>query len=322
LPQINLPYYCLSFIFACLMDSTHHQRQVFIGIGLAVLATLIWSGNFIIARGVIKTIQPVTLAFYRWLTATIILIPFAWKYFIPEFMIIKKRFWFFFLAAVTGVSMFNTFVYVAGHYSTAINMVILGTCSSPIMSVILSRIFLKEKIPPLRIAGMIVCVSGILLLLSKGHIENLLAFRFTKGDWWILAAALSFAIYNTTVKKKPGGTHPVNFLFTVFLVGTIVLLPFYLMELNKYGGIEINVANFSTILYLGLGTSVICFYIWNKAIAALGTGRTALFGNLIPVFSSIEAVFFLGEKITPIHIISFILVVFGLVIANLHLKKR
>ncbi len=299
------------------MDSTHHQRQILVGVSLAVLATLIWSGNFIIARGVIKTIQPVTLAFYRWLTATIILAPFAWKYFIPEFKIIKQRLWFFLLAAVTGVSMFNTFVYIAGHYSSAINMVILGTCSSPIMSVILSRIFLKEKIPTLRVAGMIVCVAGILLLLSKGHLENLLSFRFTKGDWWILAAALSFAIYNTTVKKKPQGIHAINFLFTIFLLGTVILLPFYLIELNKYGGIEINIANLSTILYLGLGTSVICFYIWNKAIAALGTGRTALFGNLIPVFSSIEAVIFLNEKITSIHIISFILVVAGLIIANL-----
>jgi drug/metabolite transporter (DMT)-like permease len=300
------------------MDSTpHHQRQVFIGIGLAVLATLIWSGNFIIARGIIKTIQPVTLAFYRWLTATIIIAPFAWKYFVAEIKVVKQNPLFFFLAAVTGVSMFNTFLYVAGHYSSAINMAILGTCSSPIMSVILARIFLKEKIPPVRIAGIIVCICGILLLLSKGNIENLLAFRFTKGDWWVLAAALSFAIYNTTVKKKPAGTHPVNFLFIVFLLGTIILLPFYLLELNKHGGIEFNIANASTILYLGLGASVICFYIWNKAIRALGSGRTALFGNLIPVFSSIEAVFFLDEKITPIHIISFILVVSGLVIANL-----
>jgi drug/metabolite transporter (DMT)-like permease len=300
------------------MDNTaHHQRQVFIGISLAVLATLIWSGNFIIARGVIKTIQPVTLAFYRWLTATIIIAPFAWKYFFAEIKVLKQRFLFFLLAAVTGISMFNTFVYVAGHYSTAINMAILGTCSSPIMSVILARIFLKEKIPALRVAGMVVCICGILLLLSKGDIHNLLSLKFTKGDWWIMAAALSFAIYNTTVKKKPGGTHPVNFLFIIFLLGTIILFPFYLAELNKFGGIEINIANLSTILYLGLGTSVICFYIWNKAIGALGSGRTALFGNLIPVFSSIEAVFFLGEKITPIHIISFILVVSGLVIANL-----
>jgi drug/metabolite transporter (DMT)-like permease len=300
------------------MDNIHHhQRQVFIGVCLAVLATLIWSGNFIVARGVIKTIQPVTLAFYRWLCASIIILPFAWKYFTAEVKIIKERFWFFFLAAVTGVSMFNTFVYVAGHYSSAINMVILGTCSSQIMSVILSRIFLKERIPPLRIAGMIVCVIGILLLLSKGNLQNLVAFRFTKGDWWILAAALSFAIYNVMAKKKPQAMHPVNFLFTVFLLGTILIFPFYLWELKKEGGIEINAANISTILYLGLGTSVICFYIWNKAIAALGAGRTALFGNLIPVFSSIEAVLLLNEKITHIHVISFILVVAGLVIANL-----
>ena len=300
------------------MDNTaHHQRQVFIGIFLAVLATLIWSGNFIIARGVIKTIQPVTLAFYRWLTATIIIAPFAWKYFFAEIKVVKQRFLFFLLAAVTGVSMFNTFVYVAGHHSTAINMAILGTCSSPIMSVILARIFLKEKIPALRVAGMIVCICGILLLLSKGDIHNLISFKFTRGDWWILAAALSFAIYNTTVKKKPGGTHPVNFLFIVFLLGTIVLFPFYLSELNKYGGIEINAANVSTILYLGLGTSVICFYIWNKAIVILGSGRTALFGNLIPVFSSIEAIIILHEQFLWIYVISMVLVFAGIVLANL-----
>ena len=298
------------------MNNTHHQRQIFIGIALAVLATLIWSGNFIVARGVINDIQPVALAFYRWLCATVIILPFAWKYFIAESGNIKDRFWFFVLAAATGVSMFNTFVYIAGHHSSAINMVILGTCSSPIMSVILSRIFLKERIPAWRITGMIVCVIGVLLLLSKGHLENLLSFRFTKGDWWILAAALSFAVYNTSVKKRPKAMHPVNFLFIIFLIGTIVLLPFYLWELKEQGGFEINIGNISTIIYLGLGASVICFYIWNKAIVALGAGRTALFGNLIPVFTSIEAVLFLNEKITSIHIISFILVVAGLLIAN------
>jgi len=299
------------------MDNIHHQRQIFIGISLAVLATLIWSGNFIVARGVIKDIPPVSLAFYRWLTATIIIAPFAWKYFVAERKIIKQRVLFFLLAAATGVSMFNTFVYIAGHYSSAINMAILGTCSSPIISVILARIFLKERIPALRIVGMLVCICGILILLSKGNLQNLVSFKFTKGDWWIMAAALTFAIYNTSVRKKPAAMHPINFLFVIFLLGTIILLPFYFSELNKEGGFAINAFNLSAILYLGIGASVICFLIWNKAIVALGSGRTALFGNLIPVFSSIEAVFLLNEKITSIHIISFILVVAGLVIANL-----
>jgi len=293
------------------------QQKVLLGIGLAVLATLIWSGNFIIAREVIKDIPPVTLAFYRWLSATIILLPFAWKYILPGGRFVRQRPWYFLLAAVTGVSMFNTFVYIAGHYSTAINMALLGTCSSPIISVILARIFLMEHIPLLRIVGMVVCIAGVLFLLSKGDLSNLVHFRFTKGDWWVLAAAFSFAVYNTSVKKKPLNMPSVGFLFVVFLLGTFLLAPIYFLELKTHGGIAVNISNLGSILYLGLGASVICFLIWNKTISILGTGRTALFGNLIPVFSSIEAVILLNEKITTVHLISFILVVTGLVIANL-----
>ncbi|HLF46345.1 MAG TPA: DMT family transporter [Chitinophagaceae bacterium] len=303
------------------MLSSETRRGINIGISMAVLATLIWSGNFIIARGVIKDIQPVSLAFYRWLTATVIILPFAWKYFFPELKVFKNNFLYFLVTAVTGVSMFNTFVYIAGHYSTAINMALLGTCTSPVISVILARFFLKERITRLRITGMTVCIAGILLLLSKGSIENLVNFSFTKGDWWVLAAALSFAIYNIMVKKKPVTMNPTNFLFIIFLIGTIILLPVYLYELKNKGGFAFNIPNLSSILYLGLGASVICFLIWNKAIARLGAGRTALFGNLIPVFSSIEAVLFLNEKISVIHLVSFTLVVAGLMIANLQKKK-
>jgi len=298
------------------MQKDQHKPQIITGISLAILATLIWSGNFVIARGVINDIPPVTLAFYRWLSAAILIFPFVWKYFLPELKHVKERPWYFLLTAVTGVSMFNTFVYIAGHFSTAINMALLGTCSSPIMSVIFARIFLKERLTLMRIAGMLVCIAGVLLLLSKGQFETLLNFQFTNGDWWILAAAFTFAIYNTAVKRKPREMHPANFLFTIFLIGAVILLPFYVYELNSKGGITFNLSNFGSILYLGLGASVICFLIWNKTIAILGTGRTALFGNLIPVFSSIEAVLLLNEKITYVHIISFILVVAGLIIAN------
>ncbi|MCB9055808.1 MAG: DMT family transporter [Chitinophagales bacterium] len=283
---------------------------------LAILATIIWSGNFIIARGVIHSIPPVTLSFYRWLTATIILLPFVWNSFYQHTGLIKKKIIYFLLAAITGVSIFNTFVYIAGHFSEAINMALIGTTSSPIMSVILARIFLKEKIPLSRIIGMTICIIGILLLLSKGSWQTLLTFSFSKGDWWMLAAALAFAIYNVMAKKKPVEMNSKNFLFTVFLMGTIVLLPFYFFEFKAQGGFSPTIANLSAILYLGLGASVICFLLWNIAIGQLGAGRTSLFGNLIPVFSSIEAVIFLNEKITWIHIASFLLVMIGLLIAN------
>ena len=299
------------------MNNAHHKKQIWIGVGLALLATIIWAGNFIIARGVRKEIPPVALAFYRWLTATIVILPFAWKYFIAEIGIIKQRPLFFLLTAATGVSMYNTFIYIAGHFSSAINMAILCTCSIPIISVILARIFLGEKIPPLRIIGMLVSLAGIVVLLSHGKLDDLLHFKFTDGDWWILTAAFTFSVYNTLVKKKPAGIHHINFLFVIFLLGIIILVPFYVYELNHVGGFVINFSHIAEILYIGVGASVICFIIWNKAIGALGAGRTALFGNLIPVFSSAEAVFVLNESISTIQILSFLLVVAGLVIATI-----
>ncbi len=303
------------------MKKKYSQNKILVGVVLAILATIIWSGNFIIARSAKDTIPPVSLAFYRWLTATLILLPFTWQLFIKEFGILKTHFFYFLLVAVTGVSMFNTFVYIAGHTTEAINMALLGTTTSPIISVILARIFLKELIPGTRIIGMLICIAGILLLLSKGDLNILLSFSFTEGDWWMLAAAFTFAIYNVCAKKKPAAMSSKNFLFTVFLIGTIILLPFYLIELNNKGSFEINGTNLIAILYLGLGASVICFLLWNESIANLGAGRASLFGNLIPVFSSIEAVLFLNEKISITHLISFILVVIGLLIANLNIKS-
>lgn len=293
------------------------ESKVMIGILLAVFATLIWAGNFIIARGVIDSIPPVTLAFYRWLTATVIIFPFAWKHFVPQLALIRNHLSFFLLTAITGVSMFNTFVYIAGHYSTAINLALIGTTTSPIMSVFLAALILKEKLSVSRIAGMSICVAGILILLSEGKLSKLLSLSFSRGDLWILAAALAFAVYNIMVRKKPVGMNPLNFLFATFLIGTILLIPFYLVELGNKGGFIPSIANLSVILYLGLGTSVIAFICWNAAIMRLGAGRTALFGNLIPVFSSIAAVFILHEKITVVHIVSFGIVIAGLMVANL-----
>ncbi len=298
------------------------RKEIYIGIGLAVLATIIWSGNFVIARSAHKQIPPVSLAFYRWLCATIIILPFGFqKIFIEKKILLNNKLYLFF-AALTGIALFNTCVYVAGHYSSAINLALIGTTSSPIMAVILARIFLKEKISWLRLVGLAICISGILLLMGKGSFRQILMLRFSNGDVWVLLGAFFFAIYNVLVRKKPAGISPLVFLSTIFTIGTLILLPFFLIEQHYSVPINWNMNMFWIILYLGLGNSIISYLFWNAAIARLGTARTALFGNLIPIFSSIEAVAALGETITVIHILSAVLVIIGLIIANLKAKNN
>jgi len=294
-----------------------NKRNIYSGIGLAILATLIWSGNFIAARGLIKQIPPISLAFYRWLTASVIIFPFAYKQMKTEWKVVKQSWHFLFWASLTGIAFFNTFVYIGAHYTTAINLALIGTTTSPIFSVILARIFLKEKIGWLKVLGITICICGILFLLSKGDLRNLATFQFTKGDGWVLMAALSFSIYNTLVRKRPLGISPVNFLFTAFLFGTLLLFPFYLWEVFHTAPIAWSFNLFFIILYIGIGASVICFLIWNIAIHKLGAGRTALFGNLMPIFSSLEAVIILHEQFTWIHLVSMTVVFAGIIIANL-----
>lgn len=297
------------------------QRNTLIGIGLAVLATLIWAGNFIIARGVIRDIPPVSLAFFRWLIASLILLPFVLKKARVEWSAVKASWHYLFWASLAGVALFNTFVYIGAHYTTAINLALIGTTSSPVMAIILARIFLKEPVGWAKLLGLIFCIGGVLFLLSGGHFENLLGHKYSKGDLWVLVAAFCFAVYNTLVKKKPATISPLNFLFTVFALGTAILFPFFIWEFQTTPSVHWNSQLFFSVFYLGLGASVISFLLWNMAIGKLGAGRTALFGNLIPVFSSIEAVLYLHEQFTWVHIVSMIIVFAGILLANLRLSR-
>lgn len=294
----------------------HKQNQTLAGILLAILATLIWSGNFIIARSAASAVPPISLAFFRWACASVIMLPLGWQAFIRDRKVVLQHWPSLAFAALAGVAVFNTLVYVAGHFSAAINLALIGTTSSPIFSFILARIFLKEHIPFQRLLGLLICLVGILLLLSRGSWEVLMHFRFSEGDWWILGAAFSFAVYNIMARKKPAAVGPVSYLFSTFWIGMLMLLPFALWEHNNIPGITWNASLVGMILYLGAGTSVAAFFCWNAAIARLGAARAAIFGNLIPLFSSIEAVLILKEQITWVHLSGMSIIVAGLITAN------
>ncbi|MEO6406036.1 MAG: DMT family transporter [Ferruginibacter sp.] len=299
------------------MNTETTKKNTYTGIVFAVITTIIWSGNFIIARGLYKQIPPISLGFYRWSLASVIIFFLGYKSFMAEKSVVFKNKKYFFWTALMGITLFNTFIYMAGHTTSAINLALIGTTTAPIFAILISAFFLKESISPLRFTGLLCCIVGVLVLLSKGSIYTLLAFRFTAGDVWILLSAFVFSIYTVLVKRKPVGISPVSFLFVVFIGGTLLLLPFFIAEKILMPTVQWDGHLIGSILYLGIGASVISFFCWNSAIARIGSVRTALFGNLIPLFSTLEAVWLLGETITIIHIISGALIITGLLLANL-----
>ncbi|OLY92898.1 Permease of the drug/metabolite transporter (DMT) superfamily [Cnuella takakiae] len=304
------------------MNSVQQASEYRKGVLFAVAATLLWSGNFIVARGVIHQVPPITLAFFRWGTATLLLLPIAWNQLKKDTGLIRRHFRYLAWTALSGITVFNTLVYVAGHHSPAINLALIGTTSSPVFATLMAAVFLKERLGIARIVGMLICFAGILLLLSGGSWSTLRLFHFGTGDRWVLGGAFSFAVYTIQVRRKPKDLETLPFLWLVFAMGTAFLLPALVWEHSTQPPVQWTPGLLGVVLYLGLGTSVIAFLIWNLAVARLGAARTALFGNLIPLFSTIEAVLILGEPVQTIHLLSGALILAGLFVANRQQKTR
>ena len=120
-------------------------RQIISGYLFAIAATAIWSGNFIIARGLNESIPPISLAFWRWVVAVIVFLPFALKPLIAERNILKQNLPYLCVTSLLGITIFNTLIYFAGHTTTAINLSLISI-TFPIFIIILSRIFFRELI--------------------------------------------------------------------------------------------------------------------------------------------------------------------------------
>ncbi len=300
-------------IFASLYMKALKISPLWAGVALALLAVIIWSGNYVIARGIKDQISPGSLAFFRWSTATILFLPFAWKPVRANLKEIKQSLGYLTITAFLGVTVFNTLLYVGAHFTSAINLALISTTLTPVFVILLARWILRESLDRPKIIGMILCVMGVLYLLWRASNGNI---QFTAGDGWIVLSSLSFAFYNILVKRKPKAISPVAFLWTVFALGAIMLVPYFLYEHYYLPAIKWDQNLMFIILYLGVGTSIISFLCWNKAIQYLGAGRTALFGNLIPVFSIMEAALLLGEQFGWMHAISMIIIFCGILVAN------
>ncbi len=290
------------------------RRQNQIGAALAITSSVIWSGNFIVSRYAIHLSGPLSLAFFRWTVATICMFPFAYKNLKNEMPIFKANKTYFFWMGFIGFSVYNTLIYTAGHYTTAINMALFGSTVHPIVAALLAAYFVNEKLHWKNITGIFLGLLGTLYLLTKGQLSNIVHFEIGAGDLWMILAGFCFGIYNVFVRKKPQGISNNSFLLVLFAIGAILLLPAAIYEMNFIQPVVFNKHLLWIVLYIGIGNSTISYLIWNNAIQKIGAGKAALFGTLIPFLSSIEAVLFLDEKFSNAQIISGLIIITGIVI--------
>ncbi|MGX9134501.1 DMT family transporter [Rummeliibacillus sp. JY-2-4R] len=278
---------------------------------LLLIATILWGGNFVIGRAVAHDIPPYTLAFLRWCVALIVFLPITYSVLKRDWPQIKKHWFIVLLFGFTGVASFNTLVYIALHYTTSINASLMNMLT-PVIIYILSFVFLKEKLNRNQMIGTIISFIGVITIISNGSINVLQHFSFNKGDLIVIIAVVLWSIYSLLVKhyskELPGNS---TFLVSI-VVGIIILLPFYIHE--TYSTTMVIHWSFTTIfaiIYTGVLASIVAFIAWNTGVVRLGANRAGIYLNFIPVFASIFAVIFIGEKVMLSQLIGGLLVVIG-----------
>jgi drug/metabolite transporter (DMT)-like permease len=288
---------------------------------LLTLTVLFWSGNFVIGRGVHDMVPPISLAFWRWSIALLLLSPVAAGPVVRQWHLIRRHWRLLCLLAFLSVTNFNTFIYLALQSNTVVNTVLINSLT-PVFIVFVSWIGFSEKITALQAVGGLLSFAGLIWIITRGEPVEVFRTRFSTGDLWTLAAAVSWATYSVLLRKRPPLLNPIGFLGSIVAVGLIFLSPFYLWELSRVGGFAVDERTAAAIVYIALFASVLAYIFWNRAVAVVGANRAGIFVHLMPVFSITLAAVFLGERLRAYHAPGIALILCGIVLTSTGKRLR
>ena len=288
---------------------------------MLVLATLFWAGNFMVGKfAFLENIPPMSLVFYRWSLVWIILLPFTYKEIIKFKSIILNNLPLLFFLAFTSVGLFNSFTYLSLVHTQVINASLFNT-AIPAMIILLCFLFKIEKTNKFQILGLVISVLGILSIITKLDINNLLLLNFNKGDLIMIGGVITWGLYSSFLKKKNFTLPLLTLVHILCTFGLLFILPQYLYELSQDLVIKFNKDLGYILIFLALFPSIGSYYCWAGAVSIIGANRAGIFLSLIPLFSTIMAIIFLNEKFQFFHLIGAILIVLGLFLSNKETKN-
>ena len=280
------------------------------------LCTLFWSGNFIVGKvATLFEIPPLTLNFYRWFLAFLILCPFTLKGVIMNYEEIKKNFLVLIIMGFTSISVFNSVVYYSLNYTQVLNGVLMIS-TIPVFIIFFSGLFKTESIRIYQIIGVVISLLGVISIITKLDLSLLLSLKLNKGDLWMLVAMISWTTYSLLLGKKKVNLEPFIFLQTIIIIGLLFLFPMYIAEVLVGKKITFNIPVLMTIGYVVFFAGIGAYTFWNAAIKLIGPSRSGVFLHLMPIFSSLMAVFLLGEQFSFHHIVGTLLIISGILLSS------
>ena len=256
--------------------------------------------NIIVARGGVEYVPPISLAFWRWLTVFLILFPFFYNEILKNKKSFNKEFWKLFFLGSMGCGICGAFPFIAGMSTTMANMGIIYT-SSPIFIIILSVMFFNDKINFSRITGLVLCLIGVLAIISKGNLNLLINFKFTAGDLWMIGAAMGWAVYSIYLLNWKSKFSLMARFTLIAMFGTISLFPFYILEEIFYFNTAFNSSFLFWVLFAAISPGIIAFTLYTRVQKYLGASLAGFTLYIFSIYSAIYGIILFDEALLNFH---------------------
>ena len=260
--------------------------------------------------------SPLSLGFYRWVIAFIILTPFCFSKAFKELPLLKKQPGMIFLIILTGPTLFNTLVYLGLTSTTVINALLIIS-TTPMLIVLFNKILYRIDTNRYQMIGIFISLLGVSFVIAKGNYQNIFNSDFYSGDLFILLAVTSWALYSIFLKKNETGVSGFSFLYISFGLTVILLFPVYLFDIFIQGNyLKVTHQSLLAIGYTGIFPSIFSYICWNTGVALIGANKSGPYLHLMPIFGGILAFFIFQETLQIYHYAGIVSVIVGIIITN------
>ena len=280
-----------------------------------VISMLFFASNHVLGRLIPGEVPPIGLSLWRWVLASLIMLPFTWKGLIHNAPLIRAHWKLFLQLTISLVLLGNTTVYIALNYTTAINAGIVAM-AQPAATILLTWVIFQETVSRRQTIGAIIAGVGVTIVILRGDLQALSEIRFNIGDVWMVVSILGFTTYAIYLRKVPKGLPPLVLLNIIQILGIVVLLPFYLWETAYVLPMQLNPITVISVLWAGIIVAIGALLLWNIGNQALGANKASAFIYLRLLMITVLAMIILDEELSLYHVPSFVLIVAGVYLVS------
>lgn len=278
-----------------------------------LFAILFWAGNVVVSKMAASAISPTAITVYRLILALGIMSLFVLLPALKNRKAILKHWPKLALGGLLSVALFQSLSYHAAASTTATNMAIV-TALIPLLTIVLSSLILKEAVTVGMLFGGILSLSGLLYLVSQGHISQLLQQGIHLGDGLMLIAASGYALYSVLLKHWKMNIPAWQSTYVQAIFALIYMLPLFFRVPVSQARLDSH--TIPLIVYAGIFSSVLLSYLWIEGVRYLGPNRNSIFMNLLPLFTALAAIALLGEQLHTYHLIGGGITLTGILLAQ------